>query len=196
MGESVIAGAPNAHGRMLYLQAVSRCVPAAISELMALNLSDRLARRDWAERRGFTDDWIRYSAMSHALLWREQPEMTGRWLIVTAAGWVPTPKAPPQWDPHVETEAHYRRRQQAYIEDVKRTTGFEPTPTKSDLRHWEWLALHHVDEWKYEQIHKRYSDPDGSPDIPAISRAITDSARLIGLTLRPGRGRKLSRGSR
>jgi hypothetical protein len=69
--------------------------------------------------------------------------------------------------------------------------GLAPTPKKTALVQFEWLALHHVGQWTYLQIARRYGNAKGYPDIAEISKAITRTAKLVGLTLRAGRGRKL-----
>ena len=73
----------------------------------------------------------------------------------------------------------------AHIASLKRTPGIARTPQKdSDTVHFEWLALHHVGRWTYEPIVERYQDVEGRPDVPAVSRAITETAQLVGLTPR------------
>jgi hypothetical protein len=100
-GEFVPVGAANPHARMLYLQAVSRCVPKAITDLMSFDVTDDARLREWAERYSFTDPWALDTARHHAPFWRENPDMQGHWGIVTVAAWVPTydQLPPPAWNP-------------------------------------------------------------------------------------------------
>ena len=113
-------------------------------------------------------------------------------MVSTDARWEPVFPMAPSWNPITETEAAFRARMDAYIATCQATPGLVKTPTKETRDSFEWLALHHVAHWTYDRLAGRYGNEHGYPDGPAISRAITDTAALIGLTLRPGRGRKLS----
>lgn len=181
-GEFVPATGVNPHAQMRYLVAVSRCVPEAFSELVALASDDDAGIEAWATRRGFTDAWARRNAIGNADLWREQPDMTGRWVILTpSAQWVPMAL----WESNRESLPAFTARMKPLI---------KRTPEKHDDRHFEWLALHCVGHQTYTQIVERYQNQDGSPDVSAVSRAITETAALTGVTLPPARGRrKLSR---
>jgi hypothetical protein len=55
---------------------------------------------------------------------------------------------------------------------------------KRTLTHFRWVALHQVEYLTYEQIAQHEQDEAGL-DMSTISRAITTTARLIGVTLRP-----------
>ena len=165
-----------------------------MQELSVIAQRDGNAEADiqaWAERRGLLDQWIPDQVRHSIALWRAMPEARGKWLAQKAVGaWIPQSPAPPTWDPTWETEKTYRARIETDIESVKQISGISPAPEKrTGNQHFEWLALHHVGGWKYERINERYADESGKPDIPAIRRAITETAALIGLTLRPGRGR-------
>jgi hypothetical protein len=192
---------------MRYLQAVSRCVPEALSALLTLKVGDDAQIAAWAERWGFTDEWALSTVRAHLPLWQEAPETLGQALIVSVASWEPTYDEDIRlpngvavsfvryltWNPIAESERAFRARVETYIEAMKAAPGMESTPEKKidDDRHFEWLAQHHVARCSYSAIAERYQTADSSLDISTISRAITTCAALIGLTLRSSRGRKL-----
>jgi hypothetical protein len=181
---------------MLFLQAVAQYVPEAVHALVEVRDistdNDPEPLRVWAEHWGFTDDWLLQTARTHVELWRADPTLAGRWQMVSAtARWEPVFPPAPSWNPITESETAFRRRVGAYIAICKQMPGLMSTPTKASLASFEWLALHHVGRWTYTKIAAKYSSPEGYPDMPAVSRAIHSTAALIGLTLRPRRGRKL-----
>ena len=184
---------PNPFARFFFLEAVERSVPAAFRELAAIQPLDSAGLQAWAQRRGFTDDWALRAAEGLMTLRREDPAST----VVPPSGvaaWAPVFPAGPSWDPTKEPEAAFRQRIEKYIASIKGTPGIRRTPLKKNSPiHFDWLALHHVDGWTYDRLLARYQDESGRPELPAISRAVTETADLIGLTLRPGRGRKLTR---
>jgi hypothetical protein len=185
------AAGPNPYGRWLFLDAVARCVPDATRTLALV--TDDAALHAWAAQWGFSDDWARRSAGLHVAFWRDHPAYVGRWMIGSfTPTWEPVFPAGPSFNPTTETEAAFRSRVDAYVATCLAAPGLTTTPEKETVTHFEWLALHHVGKRKYEYLAARYGDRNGYPDIPAISRAIHDTAAMIGLTLRPGRGRKLS----
>jgi hypothetical protein len=173
----------------LFLDAVARCVPDAMRAL-AQSADDELDA--WAARWGFLDPWALRAAQHHVTFWRAEPQYAGRWMTALAEQWHPVFPVGPSWNPITETEAAFRARVDAYIAACLAMPGLTRTPEKEAVTSFEWLALHHVGQWRYERLARRYGNSKGYPDIPAISRAITDTAALIGLTLRPNRGRKLS----
>jgi hypothetical protein len=194
-----VASGPNPVARVLFLQAVARCVPQAVSALATLEGDDPEALRAWAIRWGFTDDrnrndWMLRHARNHVQLWRDHPDLVGRWwMFPMMMRWEPIVPAAPSWHYlNGESKTAYLKRQRAYLDTLERMPGIGPMPEKETMVSFEWLALHHVGRWRYEQIAREYGNSKGYPDVPAISRAITDTASLIGLTLRPTRGRKLS----
>ena len=123
--------------------------------------------------------------------------MLGHW-IISGATWEPVFPAGPSWNPTAETEQGFRKRVEGYIRVVKSAPGIKRAPEKRASRqkvkkikpgqeHFEWLALHHAGRKTEAEIAERY--PDGL-NIGSISEAITTTAALIGLTLRPAPGRK------
>lgn len=200
----VVSDTPNNSARWRFLLAVQKCFPQAMTELGALAIvpeTDESWRlhidtgvREWAARWMFLDGWLFDHAVHAVSLWRRHPQYGGRWLLFSGEGdWWPDFPTAPTWDPLSEPGEKYRERVEEYIGIVKSTPRLARTPEKrSGDQHFDWLALHHVGGWTYEQLNEKYADANGTPDISAISRAITDTARLANVTLRPGRGRKLT----
>lgn len=198
-GDFVPAGA-NSHAQWLFLQAVERCVPEALEALGELvkelestapyPYSDSLL--EWASRWGFRDGWTLRQARRTIEFWRDHPTFIGHWGAFAAAYFEPDFPRAPSWEPTVETEAEYLVRHRAYLDGIRSTPGITETPEKrSGEQHFEWLALHLSAGWTLERIATRYQDQDGNPNVPAVSKAISETAGLAGLTLRPARGRKL-----
>ncbi|CAN5530559.1 hypothetical protein BH23ACI1_BH23ACI1_31190 [soil metagenome] len=190
----MLTGRPNPWARMAFLEAVERCVPHAITALLAVHPDDAHSLDAWATEWGFTDDWLRDRAEWHTRLWRDVPELAGRWQSAGGVcGWEPVMPPLAAWNPTMETADAYRARVEAHIATAQDQEGYTRTPTKLDGRHFEWLALSHVGGWTYLQIMEKYQDRNGTPDVSAVSRGVTETAALVGVTLRPKRGRKLSR---
>ena len=197
-GDFVPVTAPNPFARLRYLQAVTRCVPEAVQALVtaatALPTDANLVPfQTWAKRWGFTDRWAQQIARRHAAWWTDQPELIGVWLTVSVASWEPDFPRCPAWNPIAEPEDTFRARVEAYIAEMKAAPGIARTPIKdADDRHFTWLALHHVGRWPLEKIAEQ---PEAREvlSLSTISEGITSAAALVGLTLRPGRGRKFGR---
>jgi hypothetical protein len=188
-GGDYVASGANVYAQSMFLQAVERCVPDAIAALRNAGYGDEAGLRRWAEDWGLAYAW----ALRSARLWVQYPDVPGMFGSVSGALWEPVFLHGPSWDPIKETEAEFRSRVDAYIAACYRTVGIKPTTEKSNPLHFEWLALHHVGRWSVQRIVERYQDESGSPDTSAVSRAITETAVLVGLKRRPGRGRKLRR---
>ena len=189
------ADVPNVFGQIWYLQAVAACVPDVLRELAALPPDDERALREWAKRRGFEDAWALASARQHARHCHDYPGATG-WLgMVVSTPWEPVMPAFGPWNPFVESEDALRERFERYIVICKAAPGMMRTPEKrTGTAHFEWLALHHVGRLTYERLQDTLARKgQHPPDTAELSRAITSTAQWIGLTLRAGRGRKLSR---
>jgi hypothetical protein len=187
-GDYVSSGA-NVYAQSMFLQAVERCVPEAIAALRAASHDNEAGLRRWAEHWGLSYPW----ALRSARLWVQYPDVPGMFGSVSRALWEPGALHAPSWDPIKESEAEFRSRVDAYIAACHRTVGMKPAPDKSNPVHFEWLALHHVGRWSLPRIVERYRSESGSPDISVVGRAITETGSLVGLALRSGRGRKLSR---
>jgi hypothetical protein len=191
----ISASGPNPAAQICFLEAVALCVPQALDDLASRDATDASQLQAWARHWGFADDWLRRHARTHVRLWRDHPDLRGRWSIFTpSVRWEPILPAAPSWNlTKGEPEAEYHRRHKAYIATLKRTPGLAATPEKRDSGvHFEWLALHHVGRWTYKRLAERYQNTEGNPNESAISRAVTETAALVGLTLRPARARKLT----
>ncbi len=213
-GGELVAPGPNARAQWLYLEAVQRCVPEAMRALavIAPNLPDsgalgtrarEASLREWCNQWGFTavrhggdrGDWLLTVARRTAEHLRTQtPNWPEAWVHVVAYRELETVEiVPPRWRPDDETEEDYRKRVDSYIIQIgvsAEREGWSKAPEKRNLEHLEWLARYQVAGWTEAKIAEHYQDENGSPEVPAVSRALTDTARLIGLTLRPAQGRE------
>jgi hypothetical protein len=187
------AAVPNVLGRWRYLQAVKQCVPDALRELVAVPVGEEKQLRAWAKYRGFEDEWALKIARDHISRWQILPEAAGKWLMIEGMHWEPVMPVFAAWNPFGETEKALRQRFERYIAQCKATPGLIRTPEKqTGDAHFEWLAMHHAGRLTYEQVEDCLAEKRQHPDRAEISRAINSTAALVGLTLRPRRGRKLS----
>jgi hypothetical protein len=193
-GGNLAAGGGSVYAQSMFLQAVERSVPEAIAALRTASHSDAGLRK-WAEHWGLSYPW----ALRSARLWVQYPDVPGMFGSVSRALWEPGVLRAPSWDPTRETEAEFRSRVDAYIAACNRTVGIKPTADKSNPIHFEWLALHHVGRWTLQRIVERYRNespafakaPMGKPDLSAVTSAIMETAALVGLKVRPARGRQV-----
>lgn len=90
---------------------------------------------------------------------------------------------------YAAAKAAYRRRMEALAEE----RGLRRTPVKRNrsgdpLLHFKWLAEYQVRGRDYEELSQEYTDADPTGDrvigSDAIRKAVADTARLVGLTLR------------
>jgi hypothetical protein len=202
-------------GRWLFLEAVRKCVPEAwdslatiAHELPALHprtassFDEEVTLRAWCVRWGFTGygrggDWLLRVARATAddIRTRKQSDPIA-WAPVVGASFTP-PRIdtipPPRFELPEETLEQYLLRAKAYGERViaaAKSQGWADVPEKLSLHHFEWLARHQVAGWTQSRLVEHYQDASGKPDVPAVSLAITETARLIGVKLRPARGRR------
>jgi hypothetical protein len=179
-------GGASVYAQSMFLQAVERCVPEAIAALRASSHNEAGLRK-WAEHWGLSYPW----ALRSARLWVQYPDDPGMFGSVSRALWEPVFLHGPTWDPIKETEAEFRARVDVYIAACQRTVGVKPAADKSNPVHFEWLALHHVGRWTLPRIVERYRHESTIPDPSAVSQAIAETAALVGLELRPPRGRQV-----
>lgn len=118
----------------------------------------------------------------------------------------------PAWEPRYETEAEYREALKGCIEDFVDAhiadtkcaclrRGLVPVPTKrcdsgdSPERHFEWLARYQVKGDSYVKIAKDLPKAFRATPQTTVRNAVTATAQLVSLTLRPprrtGRPRKV-----
>jgi len=189
----------------LFLEAVDRLVPECWKALatIAADVPDRLPSqfvrdvnpdaplREWARTWGFTSPKLVRLARGTAGRIRRLPRLRAAWAI-TGSYWPPDfpPFVNPLWDPIEESERSFRARVEDYVREIKATPGIVPAPKKrSGERPFDWLALHQVGGWTLERIATKYQDRNGHPTESGISRAVSEAAALVGLTLRSGQGR-------
>ena len=158
---------PNPVARWFFLNAVAQCVPEAIHQLVSVcefDLEDdETPLIVWAEHWGFTDAWALATARLNVGLWRAEPHYAGQWMMMsTTVRWEPVFPVGPSFNPITETEAAFRTRVDDYIATCLATPGLTLTPEKKTLKHFEWLALHHVGRWKYERIIQRDGNRKGT----------------------------------
>lgn len=184
------AHTPNPLAQMHYLRAVIEHVPDAWRELVELPDDDDASLLAWADWRGFNDPWALDMARDHRADWREHPDLAGMLLSVGGTAWEPVMPEFGRWNPFVESKEAVRARFERYLDVCEAMPGMVRTPPdkRTGEAHFEWLALHHAGHLTYQQIANRSAQ---RTDPAEISRAIRATAALVGLTLRPGRGRKL-----
>ena len=207
IGGEMVPPGPNLLAQGLFLEAVWRCVPEALVALATIapslpddyfnqgNKDQEQPLREWCEHWGFTTDWLLTVARRTATRMRHEPDASGKleWVFGPSYGKLKTETvAPLHWNPSEETEAQFRGRVDAYIAAVKgvaEALDWTDAPEKRMLEHFDWLARYQVEGWTQAKINERYQDEKGRPDVPAVSRALTSTAKLIGLQLRPAQGR-------
>ena len=212
-GEYQPAG-PNLIGRIAFMEAVLRQAPNAFDDLIAIEaqmtggVEDRLT--DWARKWRLGDSWIIDIARSTLQARRELearrihrqwffpsvsvmapdwPELS--WDSESAVKAMSREQGGRGWDPEMETEAAFRQRVERHIErihTIAAAAGLVRATEKRTPAHFDWLALYQVRTWTEARIVEKYQNAAGFPDLSGVSRAITKTAALIGLSLRRSRG--------
>jgi len=212
-GDRLVAPGPNLTGQALFLRAVERTVPAAFRELAKIaappdapglrasaRVNARLAGlRAWGDRFGFTDPWLRrVAASTFRLLAESDPTHRPTRFIWLSNGIEDIgsrfPPAP-RWNPILQSRTEYHAAIDAYLDacaSMATARGWRPAPVKRTAEHFEWLARHQVAGWTEARIAEHYQTEAGKPDVPGVSRALTETAALVGITLRAAPGRALS----
>ncbi len=180
----------NAVAINLFLDAVTRLVPECLSDLasIAADVPERYGGQgdailnEWARRWGFASRKLVRVARLTAGAIRDCRH--DEW-VKSGSYWCPDfPRfVNPSWNPIEESEASFRARVEEYVRQVKATPGIVAAPTKRNLEHFEWLALHQVAGWKFTRIAEHYQDEKGL-EVSTVSRAVKETAAIIGLTLR------------
>jgi hypothetical protein len=204
VGAFVPAG-PNPFARWHFLSVLLQTIPEPLEELAVLAKDhigpDEAEYTDWARRWHFdVDPWLKSVAVGTLHRWRDYPSLLDAPLAWHKApiseGWQPDyrPDPPLVWNPRSEPEASFRLKVDDYINAVKNAESASPSgspegawvePTaKRNLNHFEWLALYQVGGWTQARISERYQDEGGTPDVTAVSKALTTTAAMIGLVLR------------
>ena len=145
------------------------------------------AWREWAQPYGLhRDSWVLDHALSLLPAFLRNPDIPRSFGGVPFLAAYPVPGrqiTPPRpYRPDQETRAEYDKRVEEYadqVEDVARSTGWEPAPAKKYTRlHLLWLARFQVGGETVAAI-----VPKGQHQRN-IERALKDMTRLIGLTRR------------
>jgi hypothetical protein len=161
------------------------------------------AMRAWAARYKLADDWLMDDALHTVLMWAGTPQLIAS-LNFHPDGWgcaIPEPRPLVlMWEPTMLTWAEFERQAQyemqqyrAHVEEWAAGLGLKPSPEKNAPRrtgdaglHFEWLVRYQVQGWTHQQIatHYRRSYATDRRKSDPVSRALRDTAALIGLTLR------------
>jgi hypothetical protein len=205
---------PNQMGRVAFMEAILRHAPAVFDDLISIEaqttgrVEDRLDV--WAKKWRLTHAWIIGIARTTLHTRREVEALRTRrgwWFpgrLVVAPSWPELGWDPPEsaaksisgeegrggWDPEMESETAFRKRVDRHILRVHalaEASGFVRVRDKRHPEHFDWLVLYHVSGWTMPQISETYQDAAGL-DISTVSRAITQTAALIDLTVRRSRG--------
>lgn len=189
-GAETVEEGPNRKGQQLFLEAIERVVPEALTELIAIALMPATpaaprAYMAWAQRRGFWRDvWLRHEGL--VLIRARRRRMLG---LVKAEefkviGEAVSEIAPPiafAWTQGRESKAAFLARVQAAVDQVAPGPGQQLAPTKAGIHHFEMLALEHVGGFGAADIAARY----GRMNPRNVRQANDETAKMIGLTLRP-----------
>ena len=181
---------PNDQARALFLQKISELTPHVLENLSTCGLGQE---REWAERWHLTDEWLIDVARDTLTTWLKYPEHSrGQWADPTQGDLVPDwpniplgPLGTQSWDPIFESETAFRSRIEQHILDVRKvaeTTGHIKPREKRNLKHFSWLVRFQVNEWSAERILNKFLDENA--ELTTITKALRDTANLIGLTLR------------
>ncbi|MFI5168080.1 MAG: hypothetical protein ACHQQS_15845 [Thermoanaerobaculales bacterium] len=159
----------------------------------------------WADGHELRDDWLLRIALHTVASWLaaswagheppvgfESPPFGAHWFRTIPftfryPAWNPTHDPWPAYNEALRKaldRAIHAYRDRSEAEPRKR--GLRPAPEKREIdRHLDWLVKFQVEGKSYNKIAK---DP-GAPDVRTVQRAVTDTARLVGLTLRTKRKR-------
>ena len=199
-GELAPPGHP-AGAQWLYLEAVRRLVPEAMQALAVIALPadgaptlPEAPLRAWCQQWGFTGtdprhDWLLTVARRTAQWLREkEPTWPNAWVLVTSHHGPGSESIPaPHWEPDEETRDDFSARMNHYITEVERLAaqrGWTTMREKRTLDHFDWLARYQVGKWSLANIVDYYADEDGYPDMQVVSKALNETASLIGLKRR------------
>lgn len=159
----------------------------------------------WGRCYHLTDGWIFSEALRTLDLWYRSG-VTGDWACASGE-YAPDVEMYEDrqafhftfdpWDVAVDTLASYKKRVgdafKAWLEDYceqvqEAHNGGRKAYDSRKAEHFIWLIEHQINGLRYEDIAQTYQGKQGL-DIRLISEAVTRLAKMIGLTLRPARGR-------
>jgi hypothetical protein len=216
IGEAIPPGQPSFKAQRIFLEMLfsEKAAAPAIRELAAIAEHPAAAKlpgmyvedevlvwgakwhlHDPAEHCDHGGWWLIRTMQHHVNHWREFPRYRGHFLGFIQVYRAPTWPQAPSWNPNDATEEHYRFEIERYIRTIKKHPEYVAAPKKSEMGHFTWLTLHQVCAWSPARIARERSD---HADVRAISKAIRETANMIGLTPRParrGRPKKTTRKS-
>lgn len=162
--------------------------------LLGLETTRKLGERSWNNWKGAVGIALSPEVLAFSewrLLEANDPDLAGKLTIQPPPlkGWNPVLESGKTWRENAHRElAEYQQE----VEDRFRREGAEYRSTKRKMReHLEWLVRYQVREEKFEDIAAAIGEtgPRGGYQEDRIKSGVQDTAGLIGLTLRLGRGR-------
>jgi hypothetical protein len=167
-----------------------------------------LALCKWGKGYHLTDEWIFSEALKTLNLWYHSRNVDD-WACESEA-YAPDVEMYDHeqafkftfdpWDAAIDTQAAYKKkigeafkdRLKDYCERMKESRGKGKAYDNRNEDHFRWLVEHQINGRRYEEIAQSEQDESGM-DFRRISEAITPLAKMLGLTLRPVRGRSARR---
>lgn len=166
------------------------------------------ALQEWGGRFHLGDDWLLETALETVAWWRAHWRSLPPGHENAKLEWAPRffcykkrtgekfSIELPEWDYVLYTEKEakdwYMKQFEVILEDYLETTKKEsnwiPAKKKRNREHFDWLVRYVVQGWSYEEIAQEYTDADPFGDAviseDAIRKAVTATAKLVGLKLR------------
>lgn len=170
-----------------------------------------LALVKWAKCYHLSEEWIYSEALKTLNLWYHSDNANADWACESEA-YAPDVEMYDHeeaftftfdpWDAAIDTQAAYKKKAvealkaslENYCERLKRLRGDGKAFVNRNSEHFKWLVEHQVNGRRYEEIAQMEQDKNGI-EIRRISEAVTPLAKMLGLTLRPARGRYARRKS-
>lgn len=157
----------------------------------------------WAARWRLTDEWLKDDALSTLRTWHEFPQtLTYKPLHFHSTGWggavleldmppcLPFEPTMETWDAFAARVEEWTRQNRQSAQRLAKDHGLEAGPEKrgkDPALHFEWLVRYQCQGWTHERIATEYeapSSPDGLRARSTVTKALKETAKLIGLTLR------------
>ncbi len=152
----------------------------------------------WAERyhlgREFWTvdaEWVYDAALDTLDRWELEPEaLETAYFGSRRIGWdaeaLETPPSPPAYDPVFDEKTEYLERVKRYMDEVERQARLVKAVDKENLQHVDWVVRYQVQGWSHAAIRDEYpKDEIELYDTSNISKSLRDTARSLGLKLRP-----------
>jgi hypothetical protein len=181
VGSRMVPPGPNWTARALFLRAVERVVPEALTTLSPMAEAGCLF--EWCQRWNLIDPWLHEVAASTAE--RLADGSTGGFQFGPGASFPAAQLAsPPAWDPLYESSEAYALKVASYVKESRATLiarGWRDAPTKEEPKHFEWLAKFQLRGLTLDAVVDELEDP---PDRATVSRGIKQTAKIADVTLR------------